>query len=213
MNEILKFLKSYGVLFVFIIITAIGIKVLFLDSNNYELSHLYVALDTASSVALALLAFYAYWEYARNKRDTQKFLDQLKQVTKNKNKEAFLGIQFGGSNANASLEMRQFAEEKGISKTLILIKKFGDEKNKVSKSDMKRLERYLKEEVIPMFSGADRIHLVVSGVGIAYYICGDVFSNWKPIIVYHRNKEGKYEIWTTDNKHREKIESTMKDVL
>jgi hypothetical protein len=109
-------------------------------------------------------------------------------------------------------EMKKFAKEKNIDENFVLTKAFGDENNQISKTDITKLENYLKKEVIPMLSGVDRIHLTVSGAGIGFYVCADIFANWKPIIVYHRDINGKYEKWTTDNKHREKIESGLKNI-
>ena len=108
--------------------------------------------------------------------------------------------------------MKKFAKEKKIDENFILTKAFGDENNQISIIDIFKLEDYLKKEVIPMLSGVDKIHLTVSGVGIAFYVCADIFSNWKPIIVYHRDNNGKYEKWTTDNKHRKKVEATLKGI-
>ena len=212
MSKLVEFFKTYGILFLFVGVTAIGFYYIESEHNKNIVSNFYTTLDTASSVALALLAFYAYFEYAKDKSNTKKFLKQLEKIDDLKNKDAFLGIQFGGGNEKAYLEMESFSKEKGINKNLTLIKQFGDEKNNVSPSDILKLEEYLKKEAMPMLSGADKIHFTVAGAGVAYYTCADIFANWKPIIVYHRNKDGKYEVWASDNKHREKLESTMKDI-
>lgn len=212
MNKIKELFSIWGILIVFIVITLIGFLFLYIGDDKDFVSEIYKALDTASAVALAILAFYAYFEYTKDKKNTKKFLEQLEKIDALKNRDALVGIQFGGGNKNAMEEMKKFAKEKKIDENFILTKAFGDENNQISKIDIIKLENYLKKEVIPMLSGVDRIHLTVSGVGIAFYVCADIFSNWKPIIVYHRDNNGKYEKWTTDNKHREKVESTLKDI-
>lgn len=213
MNKIKEWLSIWIILIIFVLVTLVGFLFLYIGDDQDFVSEIYKALDTGSAVALSILAFYAYYEYTKDKRNTKKFLEQLEKIDSLNNKDAFVGIQFGGANPKACEEMRKFAKEKGIDDNLILIKVFGDAENKVSKQDIPRLEKYLKEEVIPMLSGADKIHLTVAGIGIAYYTCADIFSNWKPIVVYHldNSKDEKYEKWTTDNKHREKIEATLKD--
>lgn len=211
MSNIFTWIKE-KLLWIFIIVTLFGFLFLYIGDDNDFVSQIYKALDTASAVALAFLAFVAYYDYSKDKANTKKFLNQLERIDSLNNKDAFVGIQFGGGNKDAHIEMKQFAKNKNIDDNLILIKKFGDEQNNVSPSDMPLLEKYLKTEVMPMLSGADKIHLVVAGAGIAFYVCADIFSNWKPIIIYNRNKEAKYEKWYSDNKHREKIESNLKDI-
>ena len=211
MNKIKHFFETSRILVVLGIITVIGSIFVFCDEEGL-VSRVYGALDTGSAVALALLAFYAYYQYSRDKQNTKRFLEQLEKIDSLNNKDAFVGIQFGGGNKDAYIEMQQFAKSKNIDDKLVLIKRFGDEANLVSKNDIAELEKYLKNEVMPMLSGADKIHLTVAGVGVAFYVCADIFSNWKPIIIYNRNKAGKYEKWYTDNKHREKIESNLHKV-
>ena len=212
MSKFRKISEDWGILLIFSAVTVVGVLSIYIGGKEGNwLSKLYAALDTASAVALAILAFYAYHNYSKEKKNTKRFLEQLEKIDSLNNKSAFVGIQFGGGNKQALLDMKKFANDKNIDDSLVLLKDFGDkENNKVSPGDISKLEQYLKNEVMPMLSAADNIHLVVSGAGIAYYVCADVFSNWKPIIVYHRNNEGKYEKWATDNKHREKVESALK---
>jgi hypothetical protein len=211
MDKVLEWMKD-RLLTIFIIITVIGFICIFFGDDKNIIPEMYSALDTASAVALAVLAFVAYYDYSKDKQNAKRFLEQLEKVDELKSRDALVGIQFGGGNSEAHIDMKKFAKDKNINEDLIMIQAFGDESNNVSPSDIPKLEDYLKHQVIPMLSGADKIHLIISGAGIAYYPCADIFSNWKPIIVYQRNKQGKYEAWYTDNKHREKVESSLKNV-
>ena len=211
MNKLKKLVGIYWPLIVFSIISILGVIVLYHDSTSI-ISEFYKTLDTATAVALSVLAFIAYFQYSTKKSKIENYLERLDKIESLNNRDALVGIQIGGSNRNSFIDMQKFAAEKNIDKNLILIKQFGDENNNITKDDLKELENYLKNEVMPLLSGADKIHLLVSGIGIASYVCADIFSNWKPILVYHRNKNGKYELWTTDNKSREKIEASLKEV-
>lgn len=211
MNKVKEWLRTWWILFLFVAITIIGYLFLYVDGDTDTVSEILKALDTSSAIALAFLAFYAYFEYAKEKHDFRKFSKQLESISNLKNRHALVGIQFGGGNANAIAEMKSFAVSKNIDSNLIITKRFGDENNQVSEVDIDRLEKYLKQEVMHMLAGADTIHLTVSGASVALFVCGDVFANWKPIVVYHRNKSGEYKEWYCDSKHRDKIESTLKD--
>ena len=214
MTSIKKYLHNRGVLLAFIVIVVVVIIAFMYLPEKSALIKLMTYLDTATALALAVLAFYAYWQYTESKMKADQFLKQLEFIEQKGKVDGLIGIVFGGGNKKASIEMEQFAKEKGIPKQFMMIKSFGDkENNQVMKEDIEKLESYLKNDVIPMLSGVDKIHLVVSGAGIAFYVCADILSNWKPIVVYHRNKEGKYEVWTTDNKHREKVEEGLKEVV
>lgn len=210
-NKTLDFIKTWRILFIYIMIILFGFYFNYEKQENF-IASVFSALDVSSAVALALLAGVAYWQYSLELSKRNKFLKQLQTINSSENKDALLGIQFGGSNKNAIKEMEVFAKEIGINDGLIKIKIFGDNENKVSKNDMIKLENFLKNEFMPQFTNAQKVHLIVSGAGIAFYTCVDILSNWKPIIVYHRSKDAKYEVWTTDNKHRVKIEENLSDI-
>ncbi|PID47065.1 MAG: hypothetical protein CR967_05800 [Proteobacteria bacterium] len=211
-KQILDKAKDWWILYVFGAITLVGFFFLFFIGEDNFISRLYASLDVASAVALATLAFYAYYEYSSENHKNKDYLQQLQKVQLLENKAAFLGIVFGGSNREADKQMRQFAEEKGIDKNLIFIKKFGDKQITVSEEDIPKLIKYLREEFMLNASSADELHVAISGVGITFFVCGDILSNWKRTIVYHFN-QGKYEPWYLDNKHRRKNNSTLKDTV
>lgn len=203
--------KTWKILFIYILIVMIGSYFNYKKDNGI-VPDLFAALDVSSAVALALLAGVAYYQYSFEDSKRKRFLEQLEKVNTLDNKDVLLGIQFGGGNEYAMQEMIEFAKKIGINENLVTTERFGDSKNQVSKNDIEKLERYLKDEFMPMFTNADNIHLCISGVGVTFYTCADILSNWKPIIVYHRNRLGKYERWTTDKKHREKTEDTLRDI-
>ena len=208
----LEDIKIWWPLILFILVTLLGFLFLYVGNDEDAVSQVYSALDTASAVALAILASVAYFQYAREKSKSVNYMKQLEEVSILDDKDAFLGIQFGGGNAEAILEMENFAKQKGINPKLIITKKFGDEKNHVSEKDIETLENYLIRDVMPFLTGAEKVHLTVAGVGVVFFVCADILSNWKPLIVYQRNHKGEYEKWYSDRKHRKKIEPTMKDI-
>jgi len=146
MNKIKKVLSIWLILIIFSLVTLFGFISIFFGDENDLIPEIYAALDTASAVALAILAFYAYFEYTKDKKNTKKFLEQLEKIDSLENKDALVGIQFGGGNKNATEEMKKFGKEKNIDEDFILTKAFGDENNQISKTDIVKLENYLKKE-------------------------------------------------------------------
>ena len=73
MNKIKTWFSIWGILIVFIVITLIGFLFLYIGDDKDFISEIYKALDTASAVALAILAFYAYYEYTKDKKNTNYF--------------------------------------------------------------------------------------------------------------------------------------------
>ncbi len=58
-------MSSKVILILFVVITAAGVAIKYIDQNSF-LWDFYGALDTASAVALALLAFFGYVEYMKS---------------------------------------------------------------------------------------------------------------------------------------------------
>ena len=62
----MKIIRRYKILFVFIIITIIGVLFYYLLGENSKLWVFYSTIDTASAVALSVLAFFAYYEMTKS---------------------------------------------------------------------------------------------------------------------------------------------------
>jgi len=174
------------------------------------LNALYNSLDTSSAVALALLAGFAYWKYAKEQNKQYKYLQELEKAKNTEGENGAILIQFGGKN-NVMKDMEKFAKENlNIPDELIISKKFGDDKGNVDKDDLKELEDFLENEVMQKLTYVDTIHLFYGVVTVGAYVCADILNNWKNIQVYHYNSE--YELWYIDRKHRNKTKSTLKNI-
>ena len=62
----MKYIRRYKILFIFIIITIIGAVSYYLWGGNSKLWVFYSTIDTASAVALSVLAFFAYLEMIKS---------------------------------------------------------------------------------------------------------------------------------------------------
>jgi len=194
-------------------ITAIIIGMLITWDEKSEQSILqtfYNSLDTSSAVALAILAGFAYWQYAKEQNKQYKYLKELDKAKNTEGKDGAVLIKFGGKK-NVMLDMKKYAKETlNLPEELIISKEFGDENGQINKEDIKNLEEFLEKEVMQKLTYVDTIHLFYGVVGVGAYVCADILNNWKSIKVYHYNAE--YELWYIDRKHRSKSAKTLKEI-
>lgn len=197
-----RWLAIWWSLSVFVIVLVVGFvsKVDEVDG----LSSFYNALDTASSVALAVLAFVGYYQYTNDKRKTYRLKKKIEKARRMDSDQGAILVSFGGR-SNMIEDMRHFARnELKLEKNVIVEIVIGDENAKISAHDIPKLKEKL-EEAMRILSYVDEVHLLYGSVGIGYFVCADVLKNWKKIHVYH-NDNG-YKHWYTDLKHLRKIEA------
>ncbi len=198
-------LKTWLPIILYMALGIIGFYIMYSDTN--KLKSIWNALDTASAVALAVLAFIAYFQYSLEKTKQQKFLDEIEKSKNIDGKDGAVLISFGGKK-NVLSDMRNYVKENlNIPDEHIVEKRFGDENGIVKKEDLVLLEKFLEEEVMQKLTYVDNVHLLYGVVGIGAYVCADILNNWKEIYVYHYNKN--YELWYVDKKHRKKIDANL----
>lgn len=202
-----RWLAIWWSLGVFIAVLIVGF-VSKIDEVN-SLSSFYNSLDTASSVALAVLAFVGYYQYTSDKRKAYKLKKKIEKARRADSDQGAILVSFGGR-SNVIEDMRSFAkDELKLDETVTVEIVIGDENSKISAYDIPKLKEKL-EEAMRILSYVDEVHLLYGSIGIGYFVCADVLKNWKKIHVYH-NDNG-YKHWYTDLKHLRKIEAQKPDM-
>ncbi len=69
----------------------------------------------------------------------------------------------------------------------------------ISPEDISSLRDWLETEAMRLLAHTNEVHIIVSGVGIAYAVAADVLNNWKTLYFYHNDKSG-YQPWYYDKK-------------
>ncbi len=202
-----EFLKAWWPIIIYFILVIFGFGVMFFENETNTVYKILTALDTASAIALAVLAGIAYYQYSKEKSKHQKYLKDIEKSKNTIGNDGAVLISFGGKK-NVLNDMKNFVKNNlKIEEDLIIEKRFGDENGIVKEEDLARLEDFLENEVMNRLTYVDNIHLLYGVVGIGAYVCADVLSNWKNIYVYHYNNN--YELWYTDRKHRKKIDADL----
>ncbi|MEF3191395.1 MAG: hypothetical protein K6347_02415 [Campylobacterales bacterium] len=178
----------------------------FEDALNWKVDF-WFKLDTSLSIALSIFVVWAYMQYARDKNKQHKFTASLESIDlTHAPKDGVLIVQFGGSNPNAAQEIRSFIKENtNIPDHFILIKVMGDENNNVNEKDVSKLKEWLTKECMQQLAHVEKIHIFVSGAGIAFAVVSDILNNWKTLIFYHY-QDGTYKRWYQNKKSEEKID-------
>lgn len=193
----LKAIKAYAPFVFFAIGVSLISILLYFDIGTIIIKN----ANDSFSIALALFAVYGYYKISSNNYRKNKFLDRIEKVRHISGNSGAVIIAFGKDNVIS--DATNFIKTNiKINEHLIVSRKFG-EKNIVDKDDIVELEDFLHKEVLIMLSNVDKVHLFVGGASIAHYVCADILSNWKQVIVYHFDK-GEYKPWYIDKKYKGK---------
>ncbi len=204
-TKIISLLKIWRPLVIYILIWLIAGTILMLF--NYEPSknwfvNFISSWDVASSVALSILAFIAYYRYSNEQNKQLKFIKDLEKAKEASEfySEGAIIVQMGGGNKYAIDDARLFLSQKfKIPDALIIAMQFGDKDNNISIEDMSELNAWLQNDCMRLLAHVDKVHIIISGMGIAYAVVTDTLNNWKTLCFYHKNNSG-YELWYVDKK-------------
>lgn len=208
------FFRVWWPLILFIVVGLMAGIVLMLfnydDTKNWNVNFI-ASWDVASSVALSILAFIAYYHHASERQKQYKFLKALekaKEASEHSSRGAIV-IQMGGGNLHGLDEANIFMRQTlSIPDNLIVSKRFGDKDNNVDIDDIAALTHWLQNDCMRLLTHVTEIHVIVSGVGIAFAAITDTLNNWKTLCFYHKNNSEGYQLWYVDKKSLPKNSAT-----
>lgn len=205
-------LKDWWILIVFLVVTLTGFSFISFESEKSLIENIYASLDTASAVALSILAFLGYAKYTKEEIEKKSYLKSLEDLSRSdvENKEVALTIQFGGQ-SDMIQPMKEFLKKNGFKGKIIVADKFGDNDNNVEKEDILKLKNYCKK-IRAELSIASKVHIYYGGTGIGYAVIADILSNSTDLLFYHKNGS-IYELWYTDVKSDKKQSNLMEPKL
>lgn len=205
MNKIKEIWSIYWILVFFILITIVGFYGLYFLGKDSLIFKIYTALDTASAVALAVLAFVAYWQYTKTLNERKIYKKSLRKKGNKKNELALI-IQFGGTGELLPIMESFVIEELKLSQNSILKKSdFGDSSHNVDSSDIRDLKNYCTK-VKSELSLASQVHILYAGLGVGYAVVGDILNNSTDLLFYHKDGES-YKVWYADTKSEKREEN------
>ncbi len=195
--------KDWWILIIFGLVTIFGLVFISSDSSKGTIENIYSSLDTASAVALAILAFFGYAKYTKEEIEKRNYLKSLEELSKSdiENREIALVIQFGGQSEMIK-PIKEFLNKKGFKGKIIEADKFGDKDNNVEKEDILKLKDYCKK-IRAELSIASKVHIYYGGACIGYAVIADILSNSTNLLFYHKSGS-VYELWYTDVKSDKK---------
>ena len=216
MKKIIEWIYD-RILWIFIVITVLGFIILMWFHSKEEptvIGKIFEALDVASAVALATLAFFGYWKYTNEQREKKRFEKSLKNLNNRDvgENEVALLIQFGGS-SDMIEPMKKFIREnmKLNDSKIICAEPFGDSNRNVEEGDILALKKYCEKIKTPC-SSYSKVHIFYGGACIGYAVIADILSNSTNILYYHK-VGGDYKVWYTDIKSDMREEELAEDSL
>lgn len=169
----------------------------------------YLAVDSASAVALAVLAFLGYAKFLHEKKKKEDAISEMQNQLSNPEGKVALCVQFGGNN-NLEEVFKKEMDERGFTDSNRFIPPpFGDDACQVNKADVQELKDYLIE-IKGVLSTKKEVHIFFAGAGIGYAVIADILNNSTSLIFYHKGKSD-YEVWYRDKKSDHRMEETLHD--
>jgi hypothetical protein len=197
------FLSAWAPL-IFILISSIGVLAFFHDiekNTSVSIYKLYEVFGISATGAISLLAFFAYIQFGFNQYMKKRYLSNL-EIKDNETKAALM-IQFGGKNESPEMQMKGFCRHSlNIKDEYMMFQSFGKDGDSgykiVEPQDISDLKDYLRI-FQKQYHNINEVHILIQGIGITYAVCMDLFSNSKPLFIYHFQK-GNYEMWYRSQK-------------
>lgn len=203
MKKLKDLADSWALLLAFILITIFGFVFIYFGAHDDFIPKIYSALDTASAVALATLAFFGYKKYIQEQNQKKEYEKGLKDLNSRliEGSELALLIQFGG-NSDMIEPMKHFLDQKHFKGDVLISEMFGDENFKIDSKDIDNLIKYC-QRIRPIISKTSKVHVLYGGMAIGGIVIADILSNSSDLYFYHKNGS-TYEIWYHDIKSQQK---------
>lgn len=209
-HTLLNWLEDYWPIAAGLII--FGLVLWFTSYDNAKT--LFSSLDTASSIALAVLAFGGYWQYSKEKAKKRHFIKRLENLEcqEDGSKQLAVAIQFGSKNGDLIPQLKQAALEKVKNEDWVIVSPpFGDKDHQLDRDDMLALIEFAAEIKNTIArTQAQKVHIFYAGLTVGGMALVDILNNSAELLIYHFEK-GQYLLWHTDSKHRPKQAKTLKD--
>lgn len=212
MSKVIEWINS-KILWIFGIITTVGFIVLFWFHSEEQpnvIGSILEALDVASAVALAILAFFGYMKYTQEQAEKKKYEKSLKELNLQdiKESEVAILIQFGGQSDMIEPMKKYINDKLNFKGKIITADQFGDNNNNIKDTDIFKLKKYC-QKVRSELSIASKVHIFYGGACIGYAVIADILNNSTNLLFYHKDGSD-YKIWYQDIKSDKRQEEDLK---